>query len=191
MRNGAFAATVIALGLALASCGTSPHPASLPSSSSSTAPASTTTSSTRGSFSATTTPSTIATTSTTGASVLPGAPPCEQDIAGANVPSIRPGLIFVGCATSNEYLNSITWTSWAGMGATGSGTDNVNNCEPNCASGTYTRFPVMVSLTDPTNLGGLIVFTTISMIPTTSIGQPKTVTADHLYGAWGWVPQRS
>jgi hypothetical protein len=111
-------------------------------------------------------------------------------MTGANVPAIRPGLIFIGCATSNEYLSSITWTQWLGMGATGNGTDNVNDCQPN-ASGTYTRFPVNVSLTDPTNLDGMIVFTTISMTPTSNSGQPKTVTAGGLYGAWGWVPQQS
>jgi hypothetical protein len=117
----------------------------------------------------------------------PGAPPCDQNV-GANAPGVRPRMVFVGCATSADTLSSITWTRWTATGASGTGTHSINDCVPNCASGSYTKFPVTVQLSAPGDLGGMDVFTTISMTPTTNVGVPETVTANGLYGSWGWVP---
>jgi hypothetical protein len=118
---------------------------------------------------------------------FPGAPPCDQS-EGENAPDVRPRTFFVGCATSADMLSSITWTSWTATEASGTGTHSVDNCVPNCASGSYTKFPVTVQLSAPGDLGGMDVFTTISMTPTTNVGVPETVTANGLYGSWGWVP---
>ncbi len=119
---------------------------------------------------------------------FPGAPPCD-DGPGANAPGLRPSAIFIGCATSADNLSSITWTSWTASAATGTGTHTINNCVPSCAgSRSFQKFPVTIQLSDPGELDGMGVFKTISMTPTTSVGVPETVTADGLYGLWGWVP---
>ena len=96
-------------------------------------------------------------------------------------------MIFVGCATSADNLSPIRWASWTAAGATGNGMHNINNCEPDCAAGTFTSFPVSVALSDPVSVDGMLVFATISMTPTTDVGQPETVTAAGLGGTWGWV----
>ena len=126
--------------------------------------------------------------STAAASSLPGAPPCEPDTASANTPAVRPAGMLLGCATSADGIDAIVWTKWTATEAAGNGTHSVNDCKPNCAQGKYTRLPAAITLTNPASLGGLYVFTTISIRSATTMGQPESVTADHLYGAWGWVP---
>jgi hypothetical protein len=138
--------------------------------------------------SSTTSPSVPATTPTTSAAALPGAPPCDPNEPGANEPDVRPTNIFLGCATSADNLSNITWTSWTSTGATGSGTHAINNCQPDCAGGTFTNSPVTVQLSAPGSVNGLFVFTTISVTPTTSSGQPETDTVSS--SSWGWVPNQ-
>ena len=131
----------------------------------------------------TTTPS-ITTSTTSPTSALPGAPPC--DTGPTTGPAIKPSEIFFGCATSADYLGPITWSKWTSTSASGTATHNVDSCQPNCAAGTYTRFPVAVQLSNPGYLGGIFVFQTITTTPTSSAGKPESSTAAHLYGSWGW-----
>jgi hypothetical protein len=76
---------------------------------------------------------------------------------------------------------------------------NINNCEPSCADGTFSSFPVQVALSDPATLEGVLVFTVITMTPTTSSGSQESATdAACEAGAsgpctnsgpdWGFVP---
>ena len=51
---------------------------------------------------------------------------------------------------------------------------NINNCEPTCAGGTFSSFPVKVTLSDPATLEGVLVFTVITMTPTTSGGSQQS-----------------
>ncbi len=101
---------------------------------------------------------------------------------------IRPTSLFIGCATSADNVGAITWSTWTSTGATGTATHNVNDCQPNCAEGTYSHVAVNVRLSNPGNLDGLYVFRTISMTPTSGAGGPQAFTANGLYGQWGWVP---
>lgn len=102
---------------------------------------------------------------------LPGAPPCQADIPGANVPGIRPALIFIGCATSADMLKEISWSSWTTTAATGKATHGVNDCKPSCAQGTYTYFPVNVGLSQPARVKGMLIFQTIVMSPAGNTGR--------------------
>jgi hypothetical protein len=97
-------------------------------------------------------------------------------------------LIFIGCATSADMLKNISWSSWTTTGARGAATHGINGCKPNCAQGTYTYFPVDVRLSNPARLNGILVFKTIVMSPTSSVGQPETVTEHNPpNGLWGWT----
>ncbi|MGD0882970.1 MAG: PASTA domain-containing protein [Acidimicrobiales bacterium] len=131
----------------------------------------------------TATPSTTTSTTTTG-SALPTAPPCDTQPSGGS--GIRPTTIFFGCATSNDYIGPISWSSWTSTTAIGSGTHNINDCQPDCAGGTYSKFPVDVQLSNPGYLDGVFVFRTIATTPTTGVGTPESATATGLYGIWGW-----
>jgi hypothetical protein len=83
--------------------------------------------------------------------------------------------------------------------AIGTASHNINTCEPNCADGTFSSFPVQVMLSDPATLGGVFVFTVITMTPTTNSGRQES-TSDSVCPAgasgpcsisgpdWGFVP---
>jgi hypothetical protein len=117
---------------------------------------------------------------------LPEAPPC---IAGQAGSGLRPTLIFIGCATSADYLSRLVWTDWTATSAIATALHNVDDCKPNCAQGGYLRFPVRVTLSGPQRQGALTVFHRISVIPTTSVGTAETATVPPGTGpVWGWVP---
>jgi len=84
--------------------------------------------------------------------------------------------------------------------ATATASHNINNCQPDCADGTFSSFPVQVALSDPTTIEGALVFTVIKITPTTSNGSQESATdAGCPAGAsgpcsnsgpdWGFVPQ--
>ena len=54
-------------------------------------------------------------------------------------------------ADGNGDLNGLTWSSWTAYSAAGSGSFNVNNCQPNCAEGTTVDVTVSVALSAPTS----------------------------------------
>jgi hypothetical protein len=47
------------------------------------------------------------------------------------------------------YAQHITWSGWGTATATGRGTAEANNCQPDCAGGTYSAHPVTITLTRP------------------------------------------
>ncbi len=138
---------------------------------------------------ATTEPST---TTTLPSSALPTAPNCDTGGSG-----FEPTEIFIGCATSADFLSNLQWTSWTPTSATGTAIHNINNCEPDCAGGTYAKFPVEVTLTDPTTVYGVYSFATITMNPTTNSGSEESATdgdcspagpCSQMGSDWGFVP---
>jgi hypothetical protein len=50
---------------------------------------------------------------------------------------------------STAWLFNMTWTSWNSTVATGSGTEKLDDCTPNCAAGTLHAVPVRVTLSRP------------------------------------------
>jgi hypothetical protein len=65
-------------------------------------------------------------------------------------PTQKPEAITFTCADGNMYVDEITWSQWSADGARGTGTYNVNDCEPDCADGTMLRGPVTITLSNPT-----------------------------------------
>jgi hypothetical protein len=57
-----------------------------------------------------------------------------------------------GCALSGDstaFLFHMTWSTWSGPEAVGTGTYKLNDCEPNCAGGHVYPVPVVVTLSQP------------------------------------------
>jgi hypothetical protein len=57
-----------------------------------------------------------------------------------------------GCALSGDstaFLDQMTWTSWSGSAAVGTGTYELNGCNPNCAAGPLYKVPAVVTLSNP------------------------------------------
>jgi hypothetical protein len=64
-------------------------------------------------------------------------------------PTYKPPQIIVTCADANTVVRGITWKSYGDKTADGSGTANVNACDPNCAAGRFQMFPAAVKLSAP------------------------------------------
>lgn len=56
---------------------------------------------------------------------------------------VKPALFEPGCMPSSEFFSKLSWTSWA-SNAFGSGTFDINSCDPSCAGGKLLKFPVLV-----------------------------------------------
>jgi hypothetical protein len=63
----------------------------------------------------------------------------------ANKPVVRPKVFDIFCDGS-DALVKLNWTSWNGSEATGTGTQYIDNCTPNCARGKWTHENVVVVL---------------------------------------------
>ncbi len=56
-------------------------------------------------------------------------------------------------ADGSGYMVNLTWSGWGSATATGTGTWKLDNCNPNCAQGTYTGYPATVTLSGLTGYG--------------------------------------
>ena len=66
---------------------------------------------------------------------------------------MEPSSYTPSCADGSYVLNNIQWTSWTAEQATGTATAAINLCQPTCAAGTTSNYPVSIvfsgSATDP------------------------------------------
>ena len=84
-------------------------------------------------------------------------------------PAVRPSRIVyagngwgfyagAGTASKSPHAGSLHWTTWTLTQATGSGNVWIDDCTPDCATGTYRPYPVTVKLSSPGRLDGYYVF---------------------------------
>lgn len=66
----------------------------------------------------------------------------------------RPTTMTSACADFGEQVHSIKWAVWANGKALGTGVYSKNDCDPDCADGTFHEMAVKVSLTDLTQEDG-------------------------------------
>jgi serine/threonine protein kinase len=64
----------------------------------------------------------------------------------------RPRQIVLS-ADGSGAVAGLSWASWGGQQATGTGTLQVDDCQPNCASGKFTGYPATVTLSGLTRYG--------------------------------------
>jgi hypothetical protein len=58
----------------------------------------------------------------------------------------RPKEILNTCADGGIGVWDIAWSSWDRTGANGTGTLRINDCEPNCAEGSFSSEPIRIEL---------------------------------------------
>jgi hypothetical protein len=71
------------------------------------------------------------------------------DVGGTSV--FRPACAS-GCGLSGDgttALWNMTWTAWTSTGASGAGTEKIDDCNPNCAAGTLHAVAVRVTFSKP------------------------------------------
>lgn len=64
-------------------------------------------------------------------------------------PAVREPKEFEFSADGSGFARISSWTSWTSTEATGSATMELNNCNPNCAQGTFTSYTGILLLSDP------------------------------------------
>jgi hypothetical protein len=71
---------------------------------------------------------------------------------------------------SSGYLDALAWSSWDASGASGSGTLHLDDCNPNCATGTFTAYPATVNLSGASQTQNGYVFTQMAIDSPTAPG---------------------
>jgi hypothetical protein len=93
------------------------------------------------------------------AAVPAGSAPKTLFPANCDKPTYKPTRIVVACADANNRLARIKWESYGTDAASGTATAVVNDCEPNCAAGTFHHFRAVVTLNKPKDCGRYRQFT--------------------------------
>jgi hypothetical protein len=60
----------------------------------------------------------------------------------------KPTQLMLGCDGSN-YLKGLKWTKWTHKHATATAIDEVDDCQPDCATGHFHAYPVAVAVSRP------------------------------------------
>jgi len=76
------------------------------------------------------------------------------------------------------YVTSLVWSNWGSPHATATGIMKLNNCQPNCAQGTYASYPATVTLAGLTPYGtDLEAYSTI-VVQSSAANTTETYTKD-------------
>ncbi|HEY2769625.1 MAG TPA: hypothetical protein VGI87_03620 [Solirubrobacteraceae bacterium] len=136
-----------------------------------------------------------ATATSAGAAGLPGL----ADNVGSKQAKVRPGVIlytgdgsgfFAGNGQPGKHpkVGKLHWTSWSGSSASATGANWLNKCVPNCAKGTFAKFPVTLKASRPRTVLGKKVFTRMQVTYTSTqphgLGKSETwklKPAGHMY----------
>jgi hypothetical protein len=88
--------------------------------------------------------------------------------------------------------SAIQWTSWTYGAARGNGYDQLNDCRPDCAGGTFHGYPVKIVAWRPRRLHGVLAFTRLTLFFSRSVPYGKfrhyTFTDDFEHGGLGFGP---
>ena len=58
----------------------------------------------------------------------------------------EPSDYILTCADAGSVLEHLVWASWTAQQAVATGVHELNSCTPSCAEGTFTGYPVVVTL---------------------------------------------
>jgi serine/threonine protein kinase len=83
------------------------------------------------------------------------------DAGASQIMEVRPKTIAVS-ADGSGYVTNLVWSDWGSARATATGTLKVDDCNPDCAQGTYTSYPATATLAGLKPYGtGLEAYSTI------------------------------
>jgi hypothetical protein len=98
---------------------------------------------------------------------------CPQAPPQGQIPTVKPTSIVFACADAGLGADQLAWTSWNNASAAGTGEIYENNCTPNCAAGTFIKYPASFALSNRVNsvIGPLFSTLTASYTGTGPNGQ--------------------
>jgi hypothetical protein len=64
------------------------------------------------------------------------------------IPTEKPDAITLTCGDGGMYVDEIVWETWNEYGAVGTGIYHANDCDPDCADGTFESAAVKVRLSE-------------------------------------------
>jgi hypothetical protein len=70
-------------------------------------------------------------------------------IANCFKPKFKPGTVIIACDDASLGAKAMTWQTWTRKKADGTGTGLINDCNPDCASGTTKTAPMELQLSKP------------------------------------------
>jgi hypothetical protein len=74
----------------------------------------------------------------------------------------KPDLIYFTCADGNEGIGKIEWSTWEATGAVGVGEYFANDCDPDCANGTFEFTKVRLAINEPIGIDGKVHLTNLT-----------------------------
>ena len=74
----------------------------------------------------------------------------------------KPELIYFTCADGNNGIGKIEWSTWEASGATGVGEYFANDCDPDCATGTFGFTNVNLKINKPIGVKGKVHLTELT-----------------------------
>jgi hypothetical protein len=74
----------------------------------------------------------------------------------------KPELIYFACADGNTGIGKIEWSTWEATGATGVGEYFANDCDPDCANGTFGFTNVNLKINKPIGVKGKVHLTELT-----------------------------
>ncbi|MEV5545726.1 hypothetical protein AB0L35_06205 [Streptomyces sp. NPDC052309] len=101
-------------------------------------------------------------------------------------PEVRPGAFLLACGDGNSRLESLRWSHWNSWSAVARGINWLNDCKPDCASGTFRSYAVIIRLDQPRTWEkdpDLKQFTRMSL--TYTDGRPEGYARTETYDLWG------
>lgn len=107
-----------------------------------------------------------------GAAAAPSAPAAQAAqpktvvVTCAGAAKVRPARDVLACGDADDVLTGLHWKSWGPNAAFAVGVERIDDCTPNCASGRFHAYPVLVNLWRPEHAAGRRVFTRATMVYT-------------------------
>lgn len=80
-------------------------------------------------------------------------------VSNCGVVTSRPRELYLWCGRADSIARNVSWYSWSSKSAKAKATANIRNCDPNCAYGSWDKYPISITLTHPARMGGKRVFT--------------------------------
>ena len=72
-----------------------------------------------------------------------------QLIANCFKPKFKPADVIIACGDASLGSRGMTWSTWTRKKAAGTGTGQINDCNPDCAHGTTRTAPIELQLSKP------------------------------------------